>query len=130
MSRNARAPKPLQWMGSSRKDLRDMPEEVKDAFGFALHLAQIGDIHLQVKSLRGFGSAGILEVVEDWDRRTYRAVYTVRFSNAIYVLHCFQKKSTHGTETPKPDLELIRTRLKDAEKHSRGYSHGKDHKRK
>jgi phage-related protein len=130
MSRVARTPKPLQWMGSSRKDLKGMPEGVKDAFGFALHLAQIGDIHLQAKPLRGFGSAGVLEVVENWDRSTYRAVYTVRFSNAIYVLHCFQKKSTYGAETPKPDLELIRTRLKDAEKHSRGYSHGKDHKRK
>jgi phage-related protein len=117
-------------MGSSRKDMKSMPEELMDTFGFALHLAQIGDIHLQAKPLRGFGSAGVLEVVENWDRGTYRAVYTVRFSNAVYVLHCFQKKSTHGAETPKPDLELIRSRLKDAEIHSRGYSHGKDHKRK
>jgi phage-related protein len=83
---------------------------------------------VDARPLKGFGSAGVLEVVEDWDRNTYRAVYTVRFQDAVYVLHCFQKKSTHGVETPKSDLELIRRRLKDAETYSQG-SYGKSRKK-
>jgi phage-related protein len=82
---------------------------------YALHLAQEGKKHEQAKPLKGFGSAGVLEVVEDYRGDTYRAVYTVKFGNAIYVLHCFQKKSTSGIETPKPDMELIRARLKVVE---------------
>lgn len=89
-----------------------MPEDVQDTFGYALHLAQAGSKHGQAKPLKGFGGAGVLEVVEDHQGDTYRAVYTVRYATAVYVLHCFQKKSTSGIATPKPDMELIRARLK------------------
>lgn len=97
-----------------------LPDEVQDVFGYALHLAQEGKKHEQAKPLKGFGSAGVLEVVEDFKSDTYRAVYTVKFGNAVYVLHCFQKKSSHGIETPKPDMNLIRERLKAAEAHAKG----------
>ncbi len=112
--------KELFWLGSSKKDLKAMPSDVQDTFGYALHEAQIGKKHKQAKPLKGFGSAGILEVIEDLDSNTFRAVYTVKFGDAIYVLHCFQKKSTHGIETPKPDKDIIRDRLKAAEKFSKG----------
>ena len=92
-----------------------MPEDVKDVFGFAIDQAQAGQKHVDAKPLRGFGSAGVLEVVESDEGGTYRAVYTVRLSNWIYVLHCFQKKSNRGIETPKIDMDLIRSRLSDAE---------------
>ena len=91
-----------------------MPDQVQDTFGYALHLAQIGKRADEAKVLAGFGSAGVLEVVEDWHGSTYRAVYTVRFTDCVYVLHCFQKKSTKGAETPKPDMDKIRERLKAA----------------
>lgn len=97
-----------------------MPGEVQDLFGFALHEAQSGRKHENAKPLKGFGSAGVLEVVEDWRGDTYRAVYTVRFAANVYVLHCFQKKSTHGVATPKPELDKIHARLKAAEAHSKG----------
>ena len=103
--------KPLIWISSSRKDLLAMPKAVQRVFGFALHLAQIGTRHPASKVLRGFGSAGVLEVIEDFATDTYRAVYTVRFADAVYVLHCFKKKSRKGSETPRPDVELIRKRL-------------------
>jgi phage-related protein len=103
--------KPLEWIGSSKKDLRALPDEVMDVFGYALHLAQAGGRHLQAKPLHGFGSAGVLEVVEDWRGNAYRAVYTVRFEERVFVLHVFQKKSKSGIETPKPDRDLIRKRL-------------------
>lgn len=112
--------KPLVWVGSAKKDLKAMPDEVQDAMGYALHLAQTGKKHPQAKPLKGFGSAGVLEVVEDDAGNTYRAVYTVRLACAVYVLHCFQKKSKSGTATPKPDLDLIRERLKSAEAHAQG----------
>jgi phage-related protein len=112
--------KPLVWMASSKKDLLAMPNEVQDTFGYALHLAQIGAKHEQAKPLKGQGSAGVLEVVENWKGDTYRAVYTIRFSDAVYVLHCFQKKATRGIATPKPDIELIESRLKVAETLSKG----------
>lgn len=112
--------KSLFWIASAKKDLMAMPDDVQDTFGYALHLAQTGEKHDQAKPLKGFGSAGVLEVVEDADGGTYRAVYTVRFGNAVYVLHCFQKKSTHGIATPKPDIDLIRDRLKVAEAHAKG----------
>lgn len=112
--------KPLFWLGSSKKDLKGLPDEVQDTFGFALHLAQEGKKHEQAKPLKGFGGAGVLEVIEDFRGNTYRAVYTVKVGNAIYVLHCFQKKSTHGIETPKPDMDLIRERLKAAEAYAKG----------
>jgi phage-related protein len=112
--------KPLLWVASSKKDLMALPEDVQDIFGYALHLAQEGKKHDQAKPLKGFGGAGVLEVVEDFKSDTYRAVYTVKFGSAVYVLHCFQKKSTHGAETPKPDMDLIRERLKGAEAHAKG----------
>lgn len=112
-------PKPLLWVGSAKKDLLAMPGEVQDTFGYALHLAQTGGKHVQAKPLRGFGSAGVLEVVEDQAGSTYRAVYTVKIAGAVYVLHCFQKKSTSGIETPKPDMDLVRDRLKAALAHAR-----------
>lgn len=107
-------PKPLLWVGSAKKDLQAMPDEVQDTFGYALHLAQTGGKHAQAKPLKGFGSAGVLEVVESGAGSTYRAVYTVKIAGAVYVLHCFQKKSTAGIATPKPDMDLIRDRLKAA----------------
>lgn len=107
--------KPLRWVASAKKDLNAMPDDVKDAFGYALHVAQMGGKHTQSKPLKGFGSAGVLEVVEDSQGDTYRAVYTVRYASAVYVLHCFQKKSTAGIVTPKPDIDLIKARLKAVE---------------
>jgi phage-related protein len=107
-------PKPLEWIGSSKRDLKALPDEVMDVFGYALHLAQAGGKHSQAKPLRGFGSAGVLEVVEDWRGNAYRAVYTVRFEERVFVLHVFQKKSKTGIETPKPDRDLIRKRLQAA----------------
>lgn len=112
--------KKLFWLGSAKKDLKAMPEDVQDIFGYALHQAQIGKKHENTKPLKGFGSAGVLEVVEDSCGGTFRAVYTIKFADAVYVLHCFQKKSTHGVATPKPDVDLIRNRLKAAESHSKG----------
>ena len=108
--------KPLYWVGSSKRDLLSSPGPVADLFGFALCLAQDGRKHEQAKALKGFGSADVLEVVDDWDRGTYRAVYTVRFDQMVFVLHVFQKKSNRGSATPKPDLDLIRERLKAAER--------------
>ena len=102
-------------MGSSKRDLLTLPGPVVDLFGFAFYLAQDGRKHEQAKPLKGFSSAGVLEVVEDWDRSTYRAVYTVRFERAVFVLHIFQKKSKRGAATPKVDIDLVRQRLKVAE---------------
>jgi len=97
-----------------------MPNDVVDVFGFALHLAQTGKKHDQAKPLKGFGGAGVLEVVEDHMGDTYRAVYTVKIADAVYVLHCFQKKSKSGIETPKHEMNLIRDRLKAAQAHAKG----------
>jgi phage-related protein len=112
--------RPLLWVASSKKDLKAMPNDVQDTFGYALYLAQTGKKHGQAKPLKGFGSASVLEVVEDWHGNTYRAVYTVKIASAVYVLHCFQKKSKHGIATPKPDLETIKERLKAAEAYAKG----------
>lgn len=110
--------KPVYWVGSSKKDLMEMPDEVIDVFGFALHLAQCGKKHSQAKVLKGFGGAGVLEVVEDHIGDTYRAVYTIKFGQSVYVLHCFQKKSKQGIQTPKQDIERIREQLKAAQEHA------------
>ena len=99
-----------------------MPEEVQQVFGFALYHAQIGSLHPSAKPLKGFGSAGVVEIVEDWRGNTYRAVYTVRFAGAVFVLHCFEKKSKRGIKTPKREMDLIRARLKEAEWQSKGVS--------
>jgi phage-related protein len=91
------------------------PREVQRIVGYALYLAQAGAKHQDAKPLAGFGGAGVLEVVEDHDGDTYRAVYTVRLAGAVYVLHVFQKKSRHGIATPTHEIDLIRARLKQAE---------------
>ena len=112
MSKSSR--KPVKWVSSSKRDLDGMPEDVKDVFGHAIDLAQSGGKHQDAKVMTGFGSAGVLEVVEDHQGDTYRAVYTVKFAGWVYVLHCFQKKSKSGIATPKPDMDLINVRLKAA----------------
>lgn len=111
--------KQLLWVGSTKKDLIAMPDEVKLAFGFALYLAQAGKKHQDAKPLKGFAGAGVLEVIEDYLGDTFRAVYTVKIAESIYVLHCFQKKSKRGIETPKQDIDLIRDRLKIAQDHAK-----------
>jgi phage-related protein len=113
-------PKQLVWVGSSRRDLRAFPPAVRRTFGVALFAVQLGETPPEAKPLRGFGGAGVLELVEDHRGDTYRAVYTVRFATAIYVLHAFQKKSKRGIATPKRELELIRERLKWAERQHTG----------
>jgi phage-related protein len=112
--------RPVYWMGSSLKDLRKMPGQVQDDVGYALYMAQNGLKPTNAKTLKSFGSAGVLEVVENDSAGTYRAVYTVRFSQAVYVLHCFQKKSTQGVSTSKQDLDLIRIRLMEAARMVKG----------
>jgi phage-related protein len=105
----------LVWVGSSLKDLREFPEAVKDEMGFALYEAQCGLKPLDAKPLKGFGGANVLEIVSDYQTDTYRAVYTVKFGERVYVLHAFQKKSKKGIATSQSDLELIKRRLKQAE---------------
>ena len=107
--------KPVVWVGSSLKDLREFPAEVQHVIGFALYRAQTGDKHPDAKPLKGFGGAGVLEIVEDFDSDTNRAVYTVKLQDAVYVLHAFQKKSRRGSETPRHEIELVQRRLKQAE---------------
>ena len=104
-------------MGSSKADLKTFPDEVQDVMGYALDFAQQGEKHPDAKPLKGFGGAGVLEIVDDYDGNTYRAVYTVKFAEAVYVLHCFQKKSKHGIATPKQGVELIERRFKRAQEH-------------
>jgi phage-related protein len=105
----------LVWIGSSRKDLKAFPAEVKDVMGYALYQAQVGQKSPSAKPLAGFGRAGVLEIVESYQTDAYRAVYTVKFSELVYVLHAFQKKSKKGIATPKSDIELIRKRSRVAE---------------
>ena len=107
--------KELVWIASSRRDLKRLPEALQKTFGFALGVAQLGKTPPIAKVLKGFGNAGVLELIEDDSAGTYRAVYTVRFSTAVFVLHVFQKKSKRGIETPKHDMDLIAERLKQAE---------------
>ncbi len=109
------APRELVWIGSSRRDLRNFPSTVRRTFGVALYAVQLGETPPDAKPLRGFGGASVLELIEDHDGNTYRAVYTVRLARKVYVLHAFQKKSTRGVATPKREIELIRGRLKRAE---------------
>ena len=108
--------KPLIWVGASRKSLREFPEPVQDHMGFVLYVAQRGGKHGDAKTLSGFGGAGVLEVISDFRGDTFRAVYTVRYAGALYVLHAFQKKSKTGRETPRRDIELIQQRLREAER--------------
>lgn len=107
--------KPVDWVGSSKKDFLAFPDEVKDEMGFGLYQAQVGDKNANAKPLKGFGGAGVLEIVDNYDGDTFRAVYTVKLVSAVYVLHAFQKKSKSGGKTPTEDMDLIRSRLKLAE---------------
>jgi len=107
--------KELNFAGSSREDVRSFPEKVRLDIGYTLFVAQRGRKSASAKPLKGFGSAGVLEIVENFDGNTYRAVYTVRFAAALYVLHCFQKKSRHGIQTSQQDINLIKQRLALAE---------------
>ena len=107
--------KPLVFVQSSYKDLLEFPEEVVRVVGFAFELAQAGERHPHTKPLKGFGGAGVIEVMEDFDGSAYRAVYTVKFAGTVYCLHAFQKKSRRGVETPKEEIETVRRRLKRAE---------------
>lgn len=106
---------------STLDDLKDLPEDVQQAVGYALYRAQCGEKPPSAKPLKGFKGASVLEVVQDFDGDTYRAVYTIKFEEVVYVLHVFQKKSKRGIETPKQDIELIETRLKRAKEHYEQY---------
>ncbi|WP_441339182.1 type II toxin-antitoxin system RelE/ParE family toxin [Pseudanabaena sp. Chao 1811] len=109
--------KSVEWIGSSLDDLKDFPDEVQQVVGYALYIAQCGDKHPSAKPLKGFKGAGVVEIVEDFDGDTYRAVYTIKFADVVYVLHSFQKKSKQGIATPKQDMDLIEARLKRAKEH-------------
>jgi phage-related protein len=115
--RDQSPPKEVYWIESARGDLRRFPEEVRYAVGYALYMAQTGGKHDRAKPLRGFGDAGVVEIIEEHDGNTYRAVYTVRFREVIHVLHAFQKKSRKGIATPKPDIDIVKERLKTAAEH-------------
>ncbi len=107
--------KPVEWLGSSHKDLLAMPEEVQRHIGFTLYLVQCGRMPPEVKPLKGYGGANVQEIIVDYDTDTYRAVYTLRYPTLIYMLHVFKKKSKSGRATPKRDIELIERRLKFAQ---------------
>jgi phage-related protein len=108
-------PKSVRWIGSSKKDLSGFPEDVRRRVGGALWEAQVGRKAPYAKPLKGYRGAGMLEIVDDFDGDTFRAVYTVRFANAVYVLHAFQKKSRKGIATPRTELDLIERRLRRAQ---------------
>ena len=110
----ANEPKSIVWIGSSRRDLKTFPKQVRSDIGQALYTAQMGDTDPAAKPLKGFGGASVMEIIDRYDRNTYRAVYTVQFSNVIYVLHAFQKKSKKGIATPQSEIELVQQRLKRA----------------
>jgi phage-related protein len=114
ISTNRSREKPLYWVASAKKDYQAFPEEVQDDMGYALGLAQFGGKHPKAKPWKGEGP-GVFEIVEDYRGDTYRAVYTVRFAEVVYVLHAFQKKSKSGIKTPQEDVNLIAERLKRAQ---------------
>ncbi len=111
--------KSVIWIGSSRRDLRGLPERVRRDIGQALYTAQRGETDPAAKPLKGFGGARVMEIVERDPSGAYRAVYTAQFADVVYVLHVFQKKSKRGIATPKQDIDLIRRRLAEAERHHR-----------
>jgi phage-related protein len=112
--------KPVIWVGTSLKDLRQFPPQVQDHVGYALYVAQRGGKHPHSKVLSGFGGAGVLEVIKDHRGDTFRAVYTLKYARRVFVLHAFQKKSKSGGQTPRRDIELIQQRLREAEQLARG----------
>jgi phage-related protein len=107
--------KPVRWLGSSRKDLKAFPQQVRADIGHALYAAQMGDTDPAAKPLKGFGGTKVMEIVDRHDTNTYRAVYTAQFAGVIYVLHAFQKKSRRGIATPKKEMDLIQQRLAAAQ---------------
>ena len=107
-------PKPLVWVATSREDLKRFPDKVQRVMGYALYLAQIGRKHPEARPLKGFGGAGVLEVVEDFEGNAYRAVYAVKMADVVYVLHAFQKKSKRGVKTSRADIEKVKDRLRRA----------------
>ena len=107
--------KPLCWVGRSLDELRKLPEGVRRSFGYALRFAQAGVRPDNAKPMTGFGGAGVLEIIENFDGSTFRAVYAVKYADAVYVLHCFQKKSKKGIQTSGHTIDLIRQRLRLAE---------------
>jgi len=115
--------KPVRWVGSSKRDLKAFPRPVQRNVGQALYAAQCGEEYPSVKALKGFGGRTVLEIVAPYEGDAFRAVYTVRFSDAIYVLHAFQKKSKMGSATPRQEIELVRQRLAAAE---RNYGQGQN----
>lgn len=121
-------PKPVEWISSARDDRRELPEEVQDNFGYALYQAQLGLHHASAKRLKGdFG--GLVELVDDFDGDTYRAVYTVKLAGVVYVRHVFHKKSKRGNATPKHELAVIRQRWQEAKWHcATHYQQHHDHK--
>ena len=119
--------KPLIWIGSSRDDLIEFPPQVRKEAGYALYLAQIGMKALKAKPLRGFGGGAVLEIVENYDGNAYRAVYTVKFPEVVFVLHAFQKKSKRGISTPKSEIELVRMRLRLAAEYYQQHYGDKNH---
>ena len=117
--------KPLGWIGTARDDLLAFPEKVVREVGHALYIAQQGGKHPSAKPLKGFGGAGVVEIVEDHDGDSFRAVYTVRFAAVVYVLHAFLKKSKSGIGTPPKEIKKIQARLKVAEEEYRQWRNGK-----
>ena len=119
-------PTPVEWIGSSRRDLKAFPRAVQRDIGQALFAAQCGEEYPSVKALKGFGGRTVLEIVAPFDSNAYRAIYTVRFAGVVYVLHAFQKKSTKGIATPQREIDRIRRRLAAAEQHhkERRKAHG------
>jgi len=109
--------KPVIWMGSSHEEWRSFPDEVQDVMGYALHLAQCGEKANNTKPLTGFKGASVMEITDEYDGNAYRAVYTVKFQDVVYVLHVFQKKSKKGITTPKSHIQLIEQRLKRAKEY-------------
>lgn len=105
--------KPVKFVGRSKEDLSGFPSQVREDMGHALFTAQQGGRAPNVKTLQGFGGGGVVEIVEDHDGDTYRCVYTTKIKDVIYVLHAFQKKSKRGGETPKHEIDLVHSRLKD-----------------
>jgi phage-related protein len=108
--------RPLVWVGSSRRALRCFPRAVRRDIGQALYAAQQGETDPSAKPLRGFGGGSVHEVVAEYHGDTWRTVYVVRFAEAIYVLHAFQKKSKRGIATPKREIDLVHRRLAEAER--------------
>jgi phage-related protein len=119
--------KPCIFIGSSLKDLKRFPTRDQNRVGYALNQMQEGDEPIAAKALKGFGGRTVLELIDDFDSDTYRAVYTVRFAGVVYVLHAFQKKAKKGIATPRQDIDLIKSRLRDAELHYRTRTESEGH---